>query len=152
MKKTISILLSVFLSLSIVFAQDARQRSVETIVSDVLAAMPAQDSQSFKENMADLAKSAPKSVEILAGMLTPASEGKNNLIEYAISGVTTFASDPVNAQYKAAVLEGLKNGASKMRPPTGFVAASSVAEPVPIEKPSTMMSSGLKPRVSTSQS
>ena len=41
MKKTISILLSVFLSLSIVFAQDARQRSVETIVSDVLAAMPA---------------------------------------------------------------------------------------------------------------
>ena len=114
MKKTISILLSIFLSLSVVFAQDARQRSVETIVSDVLAAMPAQDSQSFKENMADLAKSAPKSVEILAGMLTPASEGKNNLIEYAISGVTDFASDPANAQYKAAVLEGLKNGASKM--------------------------------------
>ena len=45
-----------------------------------------------------------------------------------------------------------RKGASRISPPQGFVAASSVAGPVPMEKPSTMMSSGLKPRVSTSQS
>jgi len=52
-----------------------------------------------------------------------------------------------------AVLErGVLLDVGELRPVAERVAASSTAGPVPIEKPSTMMSSGRNPRVSTSQS
>ena len=112
MKKTISLALSVLLSFSLVLAQDARQRTVETIVADVVAEMPAQDAAAFYRTMADIAKAAPRSVELLAAMLVPQDKGKNNLVEYALSGVTKYASDPAHSQYKAAVVEGFKAGAA----------------------------------------
>ena len=112
MKKIISIALSVLLSFSLVLAQDARQRTVETIVADVVAEMPAQNAAAFDRTMADIAKAAPRSVELLAAMLVPQDKGKNNLVEYALSGVTKYVSDPAHSQYKAAVTEGFKAGAA----------------------------------------
>ncbi len=114
MKRFITIL-AAFLTLSVaVFAQDSRNRAVDTIVGDVLAQMPAENAASFKLQMSDLAKSAPASVEMLVGMLQSAEKGANNKIEYAINGVTNFACDPSNESVKAAVLEGLQNGAAKL--------------------------------------
>ncbi len=112
MKKIISTILSVLLSLTLVLGQDARQRTVETIVADVVAEMPAQDAAAFDRVMSDLAKAAPKSVEILSSMLVPQDKGHNNLVEYALSGLTKYASDPAHSQYKAAVTEGFKAGAA----------------------------------------
>ncbi len=112
MKRIFSIVISVLLSFSLVLAQDARQRTVETIVADVLAEMPAQDATAFNSAMSDIAKAAPRSVEILASMLVPQDKGKNNLVEYALSGVTKFATDPANTQYREAVLAGFKAGAA----------------------------------------
>ena len=57
MKKIFTIIASLALVFS-VYAQDARQRTTETIVADVLAAMPAQDASQFNEQMKDLAGSA----------------------------------------------------------------------------------------------
>lgn len=114
MKRYITII-AALLTLSVaVFAQDSRNRVTTTIVSDVLAQMPAQTADVFKAQMADLAKSAPESVEVLAGMLQAPEKGANNLIEYALNGVCNYATDPANAELTPAVLKGFQNAAAKM--------------------------------------
>ena len=110
MKRTLTVIVlaAAFLQGTFTFAQDARNRTVETIVADVLAQMPAQDKAAFDRNMADLAMSAPKSILVLGSkMHAPVAGIGNNLVEYAIAGVTAYVSDPANSQYRAAVLEGL---------------------------------------------
>ena len=63
------------LALSVaVYAQDARQRTVQTIVADVLAAMPAQNSSDFATQMGDLASAAPQSIVEVAKLMKPAGE------------------------------------------------------------------------------
>lgn len=93
------------------FAQDARQRTTQTIVQDALALMPLQNQTDFNREMEDIAKAAPKSIEVLVGMMQPTEKAKNSLMEYAINGVTNFAS--ANAKYKKAVLDGLRAAAPK---------------------------------------
>ena len=86
MRKTI---ISIFAALALCFtltAQDARQRTVETIVQDVLAALPTDNLADCYVQMADLAKSAPASVEMLASMLQPAEAGANNLVGVPYTG------------------------------------------------------------------
>ena len=45
-------------------AQDSRQRTVLTIVQDALAQLPVQNAADLDKEMADIAASAPESVEI----------------------------------------------------------------------------------------
>ncbi len=112
MKKLVSLILALSLGILSLSAQDARQRTVETIVSDVLAQMPAPSADILAGDMEDLAASAPKSVEILAGMLQPAAAGTtNNLVEYALSGLVKYVTDPAHPGSKAKVLEGLAKAA-----------------------------------------
>ena len=113
-KKITNILLAVIVALSAAmpsFAQDARQRKVETIVQDVLAQMPVQDKADLDREMEDLAKSAPQSVQMLAQMMQPAEKASNNLLEYAISGVVAYAS--AHPQYKQAVSDALQMAAPR---------------------------------------
>ncbi|MBR6046628.1 MAG: DUF1080 domain-containing protein [Bacteroidaceae bacterium] len=108
MKKSFNIILTAILMMVVTLsinAQDARQRTPETIVEDVLAQMPTQNQADFNREMDYLAQAAPKSIALLAGMLQVAEKHSNNLIEYAISGVTAYAS--TNAKYRNAVREGL---------------------------------------------
>lgn len=115
MRKTIFSILTALVFCCSIFAQDARQRTVETVVQDVLAAMPADNLTDYYVQMADLAKAAPASVEVLASMLKPAEAGANNLVEYAISGVARYATDPANEAVKSAVKEGLEKAAAACR-------------------------------------
>ena len=112
MKKTI---FSILMTLALCFtlnAQDARQRTVETIVQDVLAALPAENLTDCYVQMADLAKAAPASVEMLGSMLQPAEAGANNIVEYAIVGVVRYATDPANAAVKDNVKKGIEAAAA----------------------------------------
>lgn len=93
------------------YAQDQRQRAVETIVQDALAMMPAQNKSDFDREMEDLAKSAPRSVQLMAQMMQPAEKAANNLLEYAISGVVAYAS--ANQKYREAVYDGLMMAAPR---------------------------------------
>ena len=104
MKKFISVI--IFLSLALaVYAQDVRQRTVETVVADVLAAMPAQNSSDFNSQIGDLAAAAPASVVQVAAMMKPAAAGvKNSIFEYALSGLSSYAS--ANPKYSDNVREG----------------------------------------------
>lgn len=98
--------------------QDSRQRTPETIAADVLAAMPARTAADFDAQMGDLAAGAPATVVEVAKLLQPAGEGvKNNLYEYALSGVTAYVSDPAHNGKRAAVLQGLQEAAEACRDP-----------------------------------
>lgn len=106
---SIALICSISLGLS---AQtlDSRQRSVDTIVSDVLAALPSQNNADFKSGMNDLASSSPESVVLLASMLAPASNGVNAKVEYALSGLAVYAS--AEKDLKDAVTEGFAQAIS----------------------------------------
>ena len=88
------------------FAQDARNRSTETIVQDVLALMPIQKQADFNNEMQPLVQAAPKSITMLAAMLKPAAQRVNAKVEYAIHGAVAFAG--TNDSWAAKVREGLK--------------------------------------------
>ena len=109
MRKTIFSILTALVFCCSLFAQDARQRTVDTVVQDVLAAMPAQNLTYCYVQMADVANAAPASVEMLASMLKPAEAACNNLVEYAIVGVVRYATDPTNEAVKANVKTGIEN-------------------------------------------
>ena len=112
MKKIYSILILLAIAVS-VYAQDARQRTVQTVVADVLAAMPAQNSADFATQMGDLAAAAPQSVVEVAKMLKPAGDGvKNAIFEYALQGLVTYVNDPAHSAKKADVLKGLQDAAA----------------------------------------
>ena len=92
MKKLLTSILFLAAALTI-NAQDARQRTVETVVADVLASMPANNAADFNAQIADLAAAAPASVVETAKMMKPAAEGvRNNLYEYALTGLASYAS------------------------------------------------------------
>ena len=88
------------------FAQDARNRSAETIVQDVLAIVPIQKQADFNNEMQPLVQAAPKSITMLAAMLKPAAQRANAKVEYAIHGAVAFAS--TKEAWAANVREGLK--------------------------------------------
>ena len=108
MRKTLYILISaLFFALAMTSnAQDNRQRTPETVVQDVLAQMPAKNVDDYNREMEFLAKGAPRTVELLVKMLQSAEKHSNNLVEYALSGMTHYASN--KAAYKENVLKGLK--------------------------------------------
>ncbi|MBR0531288.1 MAG: DUF1080 domain-containing protein [Bacteroidales bacterium] len=112
MKKIYSILILLALSVSM-YAQDARQRTVQTIVADVLAAMPAQNSSDFATQMGDLAAAAPQSIVEVAKLMKPAGDGvKNAIYEYALQGLVSYVNDPAHSAKKADVLKGLQDAAA----------------------------------------
>ncbi|MBP5219051.1 MAG: DUF1080 domain-containing protein [Bacteroidales bacterium] len=112
MKKIYSIALLLVLSLSL-YAQDARNRTVETVVADVLAAMPAQTADILSANMADLAATAPQSVVEVAKLMKPAAAGvKNSIYEYALTGLVNYVNDPQHNAKAGDVMKGLQEAAA----------------------------------------
>ena len=108
MKKILTLLVLALTGATLTFAQDARGRVPETVVSDVLAVMPCDDAAALAQNVRDLAVSAPATVELLAGRL--GEQGGNALVEYALSSLAAYVSDPAHTQYKNAVREGFAKG------------------------------------------
>lgn len=106
-------LYTLFIGVAVAFAtfsasaQDARQRTVPTIVQDCLAQMPAATEADLNREMLDLALNAPQTVEVLCSMLKPATEGLNSKIEYALNGLVNFVGGAEGGQYRAAVANGL---------------------------------------------
>ena len=115
MKKIVSLIALALVGATLCFGQDARGRVPSTVVSDVLAAMPCDDAATLAQNVQDLAVSAPATVELLAGRL--GEQGTNALVEYALSSLAAFVSDPARAQFKDAVREGFAKGIAAQTDP-----------------------------------
>lgn len=154
MKKIYSILILLALSVSL-YAQDARQRTVQTIVADVLAAMPAQNSADFATQMGDLASAAPQSVVEVAKLMKPAGNGvKNAIYEYALQGLVSYVNDPAHSAKKADVLKGLQDAAAacsdsynkglltSLQRMLGDYVAPEAQEPMPLKEAKSLLKSG----------
>ena len=115
MKKIFSILALALVSATLAFGQDARGRLPETVVGDVLAAMPCNDAATLAQNVQDLVVSAPATIELLAARL--GEQGTNALTEYALSSIAAYISNPANAKYKSAVREGFAKGIAAQADP-----------------------------------
>ncbi len=89
-----------------VIAQDARQRTPQTIVADVLAEMPYTQHADYDTAMGDLLSTGSYGVTQLAGMLVPADQGQNNRIEYALDGLVAYSSANATPEQLAGIREG----------------------------------------------
>ena len=92
---------------------DSRNRTIETIVADNLAQLPAQDADTYKQIVSELAATGSKGIERIAGMLTNAATGKNATFEYALNGIADFVNAPGNSDLKENVRQGLVNSLDK---------------------------------------
>ena len=108
-------LLTFFLAFSLAASAqlDSRNRTVETIVADNLAQLPAQNADTYNQIVSELAGTGSKGVEQIAGMLTNAATGKNATFEYALNGIADYVNAPGNANLKESVREGLVNSLEK---------------------------------------
>lgn len=87
--------------------RDARNRTAATIIADGLAQLPAKDATVFNTVMNEIASTGADGVASLAGMLVPATEGKNATVEYALSGLAAYVTAPGNEALRANVRKGL---------------------------------------------
>lgn len=109
MKRNKILLLFLFLTLAVQTpAQvDSRNRTPETVVADGLAQLPRAAHKDFDKLMSEFAATGEQGVDIIAGMLKPASDGKNATFEYALSGMTDYITTKEGSRYAAGVRKGL---------------------------------------------
>jgi len=77
----------------IIMAQTPANRTVSTIVADVLAQLPADNRESYDKLIKELGDTGEEGVKILVGKLNPPGKGDNSAVEYALSGLTYFSSN-----------------------------------------------------------
>ena len=87
--------------------RDGRNRTATTIIADGLAQLPAKDVTVFNNVMKEIASTGADGVASLAGMLVPATEGKNATVEYALSGLAAYVTAPGNEALRDNVRKGL---------------------------------------------
>ena len=104
-------------------AQDARQRTAETIVADALAQLPAQTPKAFDSLMQELAATGADGIRMMAAMLVPAAEGKNAPVEYAINGVVSYVTAAGREELAREIRAGLTDAvaASTDKPNQAFL-------------------------------
>ena len=104
-------------------AQDARQRTAETIVADALAQLPAQTPKAFDSLMQELAATGADGIRMMAAMLVPAAEGKNAPVEYAINGVVSYVTAAGREELVREIRAGLTDAvaASTDKPNQAFL-------------------------------
>lgn len=107
MKKIFSTILTLVCAVALM-AQSPANRTVSTIVADVLAQMPTQNQTEFDKQMNDLSTTGAEGVMMLVSRLNAPGQGSNALVEYALSGLTAYVSAPDKAQVRQAVKEGFQ--------------------------------------------
>ncbi|GAB6120953.1 DUF1080 domain-containing protein [Dysgonomonas termitidis] len=99
MKRIYSLLGILLLCSGMLFAQYPANRTTKTIVADVLAQMPAQQTKQYYNQIKDLASTGEEGVLLLVKMMNPPGKGTNSQIEYALSGLSHYVSaDGMEAQ------------------------------------------------------
>ena len=77
---------------SVLIAQTPSNRTAQTKIADALAQMPAQNSDDYQSFMTDLCSTGEEGVLSLVKMINAPGKGSNEHVEYALSGMSHFAS------------------------------------------------------------
>ena len=107
MKRISSLILTLVCAVTLM-AQSPANRTVNTIVADVLAQMPAKNQTEFDKLMGDLSTTGAEGVQMLISRLNAPGQGSNAAVEYALSGLAAYASAPDKAQLKQVVKQGFQ--------------------------------------------
>ncbi len=92
--RKISLLISSTLLLcSSIMAQMPANRTVQTIVADVLAQLPADNQNKYNELIKDLTTTGEEGVLALVGQMNSPGQGSNAQIDYALSGMSHFVTE-----------------------------------------------------------
>jgi len=92
-----------------VMAQSPANRTTTTILSDVLAQMPAKNQKEFDKLMNDLSTTGAEGVQMLVSRINAPGKGSNAAVDYALSGLTAFVSAPDKVNERKAVEQGYLN-------------------------------------------
>jgi len=92
MKRIYSLLGILLLCSGVIFAQYPANRTAKTIVADVLAQMPAQQTEQYYNQIKDLASTGEEGVLQLVKMMNLPGKGSNAQVEYALSGLSHYVS------------------------------------------------------------
>lgn len=93
MKKIYLLLTCLFAVISLAQAQVPANRTSKTIVADVLAQLPANKPDQYEGLMKDLASTGENGILQLTAMLNAPGKGDNSKVEYALSGLSHYASE-----------------------------------------------------------
>lgn len=94
-------------------AQDARQRTVTTIIADGLNVLPANNVEKYNTVIGELAATGAAGITKIADMLVPANKGKNATVEYALHGIVSYVTAPGKEKEKTEVRKGLAQAINK---------------------------------------
>ena len=86
-------LAALLLCSTMIMAQTPQNRTVKTTVADVLAQMPAVQQDNYNNLISDLSKTGDEGIQMLVTRLASSAEERNAQVEYAISGLTNYASE-----------------------------------------------------------
>jgi HEAT repeat protein len=90
MKRIYALITLFFLSVSLPAVEAQEKRSVQTIVADVLAQMPAGKPADYTKQMAHLASTGEEGVLALVKMIRPPGGGDNAKVDYALGGLSHY--------------------------------------------------------------
>lgn len=103
--KRVYLLLLALLITSVAIAQSPSGRLPKTVVADVLAQMPAKNSDIYMQMMNDLVESGTEGLALLTGGMSP--DGDNTAVSYAIGGLTYYVTTPGKEKERAAVEQAI---------------------------------------------
>ncbi len=92
MKKIFLPFLTFLLCVSGLMAQSPGRRTVQTIVADVLAQMPADNEADYNKQIGDLASTGEEGILAIIKMIHAPGKGNNALTDYALSGLSNYVS------------------------------------------------------------
>ncbi|MDR1937851.1 MAG: DUF1080 domain-containing protein [Tannerellaceae bacterium] len=90
MKRIYSLIPVLFLLLNVPAVQSQENRTVQTIVADVLAQMPANNQADYNKQMADLSSTGEEGIFALVKMIRDPGQGDNAQVDYALSGLSHY--------------------------------------------------------------
>ncbi|MDR2810329.1 MAG: DUF1080 domain-containing protein [Tannerellaceae bacterium] len=89
--KNIYVLIPVlFLLISVPTLQSQENRTVSTIIADVLAQMPANNQEDYAKQFADLLSTGEEGIFSLVNMLHAPGQGSNAQVDYALNGLSHY--------------------------------------------------------------
>ena len=77
---------------SILMAQMPASVRTQTTIADALAQMPARNAQNYQQYIRNLCSTGEEGVLTLVKMMNPPGKGSNELVEYALSGMSHYAT------------------------------------------------------------
>lgn len=112
MKHIILSLGFLLINLFVLSAQTPNNRTTTTIIADVLAQMPAQNNSDSERFFSDLLSTGEEGIIQLSEMMTP-GKGDNALVEFALSGLVHFVSQPDKESQRLLVSKALMGAVRK---------------------------------------